>query len=101
MVYRWPDFRLGEGMTHAARITVIGAAGWAGSRHVQAFHALGASVVALVDPIPQVRTFALAVGAEVLDSGWVASSDIISVSVRSAARKLAAESWRAAPDGGG
>jgi hypothetical protein len=88
-------------MTHAARITVIGAAGWAGSRHVQAFHALGASVVALVDPIPQVRTFALAVGAEVLDSGWVASSDIISVSVRSAARKLAAESWRAAPDGGG
>jgi predicted dehydrogenase len=55
-------------MTHAARIAVIGAAGWAGSRHVQAFHALGASVVALVDPIPQVRTLARAVGAEVLDS---------------------------------
>ena len=165
-------------MTHAARIAVIGAAGWAGSRHVQAFHALGASVVALVDPIPQVRTLARAVGAEVLDSparldaddvdlvvvslpsssqpgvtadllqrglrvlvekpigsssanaavlgeleniddalmvgymlhhhpvaktlaGWVASSDVLSVSVRSAARKLAVDSWRAAPDEGG
>lgn len=165
-------------MTDTTRIAVIGAAGWAGSRHVEAFRALGARVAALVDPNPQVRTMASAVGAEVLDSparlhadevdlvvvslpsssqpgvtadllqrglrvlvekpigsssanaavlgkleniddalmvgytlhhhpvaktlaGWVASSDVISVSVRSAARKLAVDSWRAAPDEGG
>jgi predicted dehydrogenase len=165
-------------MTDTTRIAVIGAAGWAGSRHVEAFHALGARIVALVDPNPHVRTTARAVGAEVLDSpaqlhadevdlvvvalpsslqpgvtadllqrglrvlvekpigsssanaavlgkleniddalmvgytlhhhpvaktlaGWVASSDVISVSVRSAARKLAVDSWRAASDEGG
>lgn len=165
-------------MTGAARIAVIGAAGWAGSRHVHAFNSIGARVVALVDPSPRVRTLAGEVGAEVLDSParisadevdlavvslpsssqpdvcadllrrglrvlvekplgssgfsarvlgeceniddalmvgytlhhhpvgrrlaqWVASSNVISVSVRSAARKLAVDGWRAAPDEGG
>ena len=55
-------------MTDPTRIAVVGAAGWAGSRHVEAFHALGARVVALVDPSPHVPTVARAVGAEVLDS---------------------------------
>ena len=54
-------------MTDTTRIAVIGAAGWAGSRHVKAFHALGARVVALIDPSPHVCTAARAVGAEVLD----------------------------------
>ena len=158
----------------APRIAVVGAAGWAGSRHVKAFHELGAEVVALVDPDPRARRLAEAVGAEVLEtpdqlaaaevdlvvvalpssvqpalverllrrghrvlvekplgassadaaslgqvsgvheslmvgytlhhhpvarllSAWVASSDVISIGVRSAARKTAVDSWRAAP----
>ncbi len=165
-------------MTDPARVAVIGAAGWAGSRHVGAFHARGAQVVALIDPSPETSGLAHGVGAQVLDSPdrlrsrdvdlvvvslpssmqpafsadllrrgfrvlvekpigsssanaavlaeldniddalmvgytlhyhpaakklaeWVASSNVISVSVRSAARKLAIDSWRAAPDEGG
>jgi predicted dehydrogenase len=165
-------------MTDAARIAVIGAAGWAGSRHVAAFHAQGARVVALIDPSPRTSAIAHGVGAEVLASPdslrptdvdlvvvslpssmqpgvsaqllrrgfrvlvekpigssaanaavlaefdniddalmvgytlhyhpaakrlakWVACSHVISVSVRSAARKLDVNSWRAAPDEGG
>lgn len=165
-------------MTDAPRIAVIGAAGWAGSRHVGAFHARGARVVALIDPNPDTSRFAREVGAEVLDSPdrlrstdvdlvvvslpssmqpglsadllnrgfrvlvekpigsstanaavlaqveniddalmvgytlqyhpaakklaeWIASSNVISVSVRSAARKLSISSWRAAPEEGG
>jgi predicted dehydrogenase len=160
------------------RIAVIGAAGWAGSRHVQAFHAQGAQVTALIDPSPNVHPIARTVGAEVLDvparlraddvdlvvvalpsgsqphvsadllrrghhvlmekpigasvanarvlegipdiddclmvgyslhhhpvanklADWVASSDVVSVSVRSAARKFAIDSWRAAHGEGG
>ena len=165
-------------MTDPTRIAVIGAAGWAGSRHVKAFHALGARVVALIDPSPHVCTAARAVGAEVLDSparlnadevdlvvvalpsrlqpdvsadllrrglrvlvekpigssstnaaalgeianvesalmvgytlhhhpvakvvaDWVASATVISMSIRSAARKSSIEGWRAAADQGG
>jgi predicted dehydrogenase len=148
-------------MTDPTRIAVMGAAGWAGSRHVEAFHALGARVVALVDPSPHVCIAARAVGAEVLDSpaglnadevdllrrglrvlvekpigsssanaaalgeianvehalmvgytlhhhpvakvvaDWVASASVISMSIRSAARKSSIEGWRAAADQGG
>jgi len=49
------------------RIAVIGAAGWARSRHVQAFHAQGAQLTALIDPSPNVHTLARTVGADVLD----------------------------------
>jgi predicted dehydrogenase len=165
-------------MTPPVRVAVIGAAGWAGSRHVTAFHAHGARVVALIDPSPQTPSLGRTVGAEVLDSpdglssedvdlvvvslpsgmqpkvtaklldrglrvlvekplgssstnaamlagqehvedrlmvgytlhyhpaaialaAWTASSNVISVSARSAARKMAIESWRASPDEGG
>ena len=165
-------------MNHTSRIAVIGAAGWAGRRHVQAFHAQGAQITALIDPSPKVHTLARTVGADVLDeparlraddvdlvvvalpSGsqpqvaadllrrghhvlvekpigasvanarvlegipniddslmvgytlhhhpvanklahWVASSEVVSLSVSSAARKFAIDSWRAAPDEGG
>jgi predicted dehydrogenase len=54
-------------MSHTSPIAVIGAAGWAGSRHVQAFHAQGAQVTALIDPSPNVHTLARTVGADVLD----------------------------------
>ena len=165
-------------MSGAGRIAVIGAAGWAGSRHVAAFHARGAHVVALIDPSPLTSDIAREVGAEVVASvdqlrptdvdlvvvslpssmqpevsaqllrrgfrvlvekpigssaanaavlaeldnaddalmvgytlhhhpaskrlkKWIASSDVISVSVRSAARKLEVNSWRTTPDEGG
>lgn len=164
--------------TPPARIAVIGAAGWAGSRHVGAFHSLGADVVALIDPSPRVHDLARTVGAEVVGSeeeldpddvdlvvvslpssaqpqvtagllqrgfrvlvekpiessasnaailedidvvddalmvgytmhhhpaaqelsDWISSSAVISVGVRSAARKLSLDSWRVAPDEGG
>lgn len=165
-------------MTGPVRVAVIGAAGWAGSRHVRAFDGLGGRVVALVDPDPRVSALADAVGAEVLElpvlldpadidlvvvslpssaqpevcaellrrghrvlvekpvgsssanaallgqvanvdaalmvgytlhhhpvaqalADWVASTDVISVTARSAARKLALDSWRVAPGEGG
>ena len=55
-------------MTEATRVAVIGAAGWAGSRHAHAFHAIGARVVALVDPSPRTAELAREVGARVLES---------------------------------
>ncbi len=165
-------------MSGAARIAVIGAAGWAGSRHVAAFHARGARVVTLIDPSPLTASIARDVRADVVTSAdqlhptdvdlvvvslpssmqpevsarllrrgfrvlvekpvgssaanaaalaevdnvdealmvgytlhhhpastrlkkWIARSDVISVSVRSAARKLEINSWRATPDEGG
>lgn len=165
-------------MTDEVRVAVIGAAGWAGSRHVRAFHELGADVVALVDPSPRTAELAREVNATVLASAdaiqaddvdlvvvslptaaqpktsaalvrrglrvlvekplgssaanaavlgtvdsvdedlmvgytlhhhpvaqelsaWVASSTVIGVSVRSAARKLTLDSWRTAPEEGG
>lgn len=165
-------------MTDRVRVAVVGAAGWAGRRHVGAFHALNTQVVALVDPNPQVRELAQEVGAMVLESptalspenidlvvvslpssaqptvtadllrrgfrvlvekplgsssenaavlggvedvddrlmvgytlhhhpvasrlaDWISASSVISVSVRSAARKLALDSWRVAPGEGG
>jgi predicted dehydrogenase len=60
---------------------VIGAAGWAGSRHVTAFHAQGADVVALVDPSPHTPELARRVGAKVLDSPDGLSSDDIDLVV--------------------
>ena len=160
------------------RVAVIGAAGWAGSRHAEAFHTLGADVVALIDPSPRVQELAHTVGAAVLGSPadlspdavdlvvvslpssaqpevtaellrrgfrvlvekpigssadnaavladvdgideslmvgytlhqhpaakelaeWVSSSTVVSVSIRSAARKLSLDSWRVAPEEGG
>lgn len=160
------------------RIAVIGAAGWAGRRHVAAFDKLGAEVAALIDPSPLVQELALTVGAAVIGSpeelkedsidlvvvslpssaqpevvsrllrrgfrvlvekpigsspdnatvlegidgiddalmvgytlhqhpaarelaDWMSQSRVISVSVRSAARKLSLDSWRTAPDEGG
>jgi predicted dehydrogenase len=165
-------------LTDAVRIAVVGAAGWAGSRHVDSLHALGAEVVALVDPSPSVVRMAQRIGARVVDSptqlmtgdvdlvvvslpsslqpsvcadllrrghrvlvekpigssganaavldelesandalmvgytlhhhpvakvlaDWITASDVISISVRSAARKLTLDSWRAEPDEGG
>ncbi|MGV2985738.1 Gfo/Idh/MocA family protein [Microbacterium sp. AGC85] len=165
-------------MNLPVRVAVIGAAGWAGSRHVKAFHALGAQVVALVDPSPNVHELAQGVDAKVIDSPaklapeeidlvvvslpssaqpdvtadllrrgfrvlvekplgsstenaavlgeiesvddslmvgytlhhhpvgkrlaeWMSASTVISVSVRSAARKLTLDSWRVAPQEGG
>lgn len=165
-------------MTEAIRVAVIGAAGWAGSRHAHAFHDIGAHVVALVDPSPRTTELAREVGARVLESAsqlhpsevdlvvvslpssmqpgvtaellrrglrvlvekplgsslanaeplsgvenvdqnlmvgytlhyhpvaqrlaeWISSVNVISVSVRSAARKMTVDSWRAAPGEGG
>jgi predicted dehydrogenase len=165
-------------MTRPVRVAVIGAAGWAGSRHVKAFHAVNARIVALVDPSPNVHELAQEVGASVVGSPtglrpeeidlvvvslpssaqpnvvadllhrgfrvlvekplgsssenaavlgeieniddalmvgytlhhhpvatrlaqWISASTVISISVRSAARKLALESWRVAPQEGG
>ncbi|ROQ60387.1 putative dehydrogenase [Rathayibacter sp. PhB152] len=165
-------------MTAPVRVAVIGAAGWAGSRHVHAFHELGADLVALIDPSPLALELAREVDAEVLDSAdslavddvdlvvvslptsaqpevvaallqrgfrvltekpigssaanaavlgeiesiddalmvgytlhhhpiaralaeWVATVEVVSVSVRSAARKLSLDSWRTAPEEGG
>jgi len=68
-------------MTDPARIAVIGAAGWAGRHHVRAFRAQGASVVALVDPSPQVRALAREVGAEVLDSPARLGADDVDLAV--------------------
>ncbi|GAA2719335.1 Gfo/Idh/MocA family protein [Cellulomonas aerilata] len=164
--------------TQPPRVAVVGAAGWAGSRHAEAFHELGADVVCLIDPSPRVHELARAVGAVVLGSHadlspdavdlvvvslpssaqpevtaellrrgfrvlvekpigsssdnaailaevdgideslmvgytlhqhpaakelaeWVSSSTVISVSIRSAARKLSLDSWRVAPEEGG
>ena len=55
-------------MSDAARIAVIGAAGWAGRRHVDAFCTVGGRVVALIDPDPRVYTMAGTIGAQVLES---------------------------------
>lgn len=164
-------------MTGAVRIAIIGAAGWAGRRHLRAFHALGAHVAAVVDPHPSAQDLAREVGAEVkqlddirwghvdlavvalpssaqpeivagllarglrvlvekpigsspgnaaiLDGAanandalmvgytlhhhpvakrladWMSASHVISVSVRSAARKLTLDSWRTSPKEGG
>ncbi|MCM6761655.1 Gfo/Idh/MocA family oxidoreductase [Rathayibacter sp. ZW T2_19] len=163
-------------MSAPVRVAVVGAAGWAGSRHVRAFHELGAEVVALVDPSSLALELARDVGAEVVDSAdrledvdlvvvslptsvqpdvtaallrrgfrvlsekpigssvanaavladvecvddalmvgytlhhhpaaralaeWVATVDVVSVGVRSAARKLSLDSWRTAPQEGG
>lgn len=165
-------------MTDPTRIAVIGAAGWAGRRHIDAFRASGARIVALIDPHPAVHDLANTVGADVLDSAaqlrpeavdlvvvslpssaqpvacedllrrgfrilvekpigsssanaaglrelenvddavmvgytlhhhpaakklaeWVASSHVISISFRSAARKISIDSWRADPGEGG
>jgi Predicted dehydrogenases and related proteins len=165
-------------MTDVARVAVVGAAGWAGSRHVHAFHDLGARVVALVDPSPRTLELAAEVRSQVLESTeqlqssdvdlvvvslpssmqpsvsadllrrglrvlvekpvgsspanaeplaelenvdenlmvgytlhhhpaaqrlaeWISSANVIGVSVRSAARKLTVDSWRAAPGEGG
>jgi predicted dehydrogenase len=41
-----------------ARIAVVGASGWAGSRHVAAFAEAGARVAALVDPSPRTAELA-------------------------------------------
>jgi predicted dehydrogenase len=165
-------------MTSKARIAVIGAAGWAGSRHIRAFSELGAQVSALIDPSPRTAELARDVGAQVLESAesltpadidlavvslpsslqpsmsadllrrgirvlvekpigssaanaeilsqladidrclmvgytlhhhpaaqrlaeWISSVNVISVGVRSAARKLTVDSWRAHPEEGG
>lgn len=48
------------------RVAVVGAAGWAGSRHVAAFAATGAHIVALVDPSPRGSEIARQYGAPVL-----------------------------------
>ncbi|QJU56332.1 Gfo/Idh/MocA family oxidoreductase (plasmid) [Herbiconiux sp. KACC 21604] len=164
--------------TPVTRVAVIGAAGWAGSRHVYAFHELGADVAALVDPSPRVLDLAERVGARVLASAaelnpteldlvvvslpssiqpevtadlvrrgfrvlvekpigssaenaailrdvpgidealmvgytlhqhpgalklaeWASTATVVSVGVRSAARKLTLDSWRVAPEEGG
>lgn len=165
-------------MTGVTRVAVVGAAGWAGSRHVHAFHDLGARVVAVVDPSPRTAGLARKLGARVLESSdglqasevdlvvvclpssmqpsvsagllrrglrvlvekpvgsspanaeplsgldnvdenlmvgytlhhhpaaqrlaeWISSANVISISVRSAARKLKVDSWRSLPEEGG
>lgn len=165
-------------MSTPARVAVIGAAGWAGRRHVRAFRDIGADVAILIDPSPAVHELAREVGATVAGSAaelsrdsidlvvvslptsvqpgvvagllrrgfrvlmekplgssaenaaelatvdsvddalmvgytlrqhpiagvlaeWISSSTVISVSVRSAARKLTLDSWRVAPQEGG
>ena len=51
----------------SARVAVIGASGWAGSRHVAAFVQAGARVTSLVDPSPATAELAARCGAEVVD----------------------------------
>jgi predicted dehydrogenase len=113
-------------MTQPARVAVIGAAGWAGSRHVAAFHEVTSDLLrrglrVLVEkpigssadnaaPLAQVDDIDenLMVGytlhhhpaAKAL-TAWVTSSTVISISDRSAARKLQLESWPVSPQEGG
>ncbi|MGN7970611.1 Gfo/Idh/MocA family protein [Microbacterium sp. 22296] len=47
------------------RVAVVGAAGWAGRRHVDAFAAAGARVAVVIDPSPHAATIASSVGAQV------------------------------------
>jgi predicted dehydrogenase len=173
-----PTLPESQDMTRAVRVAVIGAAGWAGGCHLDAFQARGAEIVALLDSSPRTADLARRIGAEVLSSpeslspdivdlavvalpssmqpgmsaklldlglrvlvekplgsssanaavlaghpwvedrlmvgytlhhhpaakalaSWVASSNVVSVSARSAARKLEVASWRAAPEEGG
>jgi len=80
-------------MTASLRVAVIGAAGWAGSRHVRAFHELGARVVALVDPSPRTAALAREVGAEVhatADALGPDDVDLVVVSLPTAAQPAAA-----------
>ena len=83
LVHRGPDLRGRQGVTGTPqpRVAVIGAAGWAGSRHAEAFHELGADVVALIDPSPRVRELAHTVGAAVLSSYADLSPDAVDLVV--------------------
>lgn len=51
-----------------ARIAIVGASGWAGSRHVAAFAAEGATIAVLIDPSPLTADLAAEHGAAVLPS---------------------------------
>ena len=56
------------GLQHAPRVAVIGAAGWAGSRHARAFAAAGAEVTFLIDRDDLAFPLARELGAEVAPS---------------------------------
>jgi predicted dehydrogenase len=53
---------------HAQRVAVVGAAGWAGSRHARAFAAAGANVTLLVEKDGRGVTLAQELGAQVVPS---------------------------------
>lgn len=66
------------------RVTIVGAAGWAGRRHVQAFAQAGAELLDLVDPSPQVREIAAEFGGracESLGDADLAAADLIVVAL--------------------
>jgi predicted dehydrogenase len=67
--------------TRPVRVAVIGAAGWAGGRHVAAFRAHGAEIVALLDPSSRTADLARQIGADVLSSPESLSSDIVDLAV--------------------
>lgn len=51
---------------HPFTVAVVGAAGWAGRRHLNAFDAVGARIAAVVDPDPATADLARRYGAAVL-----------------------------------
>lgn len=68
-------------MSPSTRVAVVGAAGWAGRRHIEAFRQLYARVVALIDPQPQVHELAERIGADVLEDTTQLSSDDVDLVV--------------------
>jgi len=64
-----PDLWRGYRMTaagHARRVAVVGAAGWAGSRHARAFAAAGAKVTVLVEKDERGAALAQELGAQLM-----------------------------------
>lgn len=55
-----------SGAGPAQRVAVVGAAGWAGSRHARAFAAAGAEVTFLIDTGDRAALLARELGAELL-----------------------------------
>jgi len=64
-----------------ARIAVVGASGWAGSRHVAGFADAGARIAALIDPSPRTAALAEVHGARVLPDVAELSQDQVDLVV--------------------
>lgn len=63
------------------RVAIVGAAGWAGSRHADAFRVAGADVTLFADLDPSVTERARSFGASVLEDPWALSKDDADIAV--------------------